>query len=47
MSVLAVLKELAGESTEPKTSCVTQVAKDPSPASSLTLDHVTSVVSKN
>jgi len=42
MSILAVLKEIADETTEPKTSCVAQVAKDPAPSSSLTLDHVAS-----
>jgi len=40
MSVLSVLKEIAGEFTEPETSCVVQVRNDPAPANRLTLDCV-------
>jgi len=43
MSVLAVLKEIAGETTVPETSCVARVAKDKAPASSLTLDDIVSI----
>ena len=42
MSVLEVLKEIACETTEQETSCMAQVAKDPTPSSSLTIDHIAS-----
>ncbi len=42
MSVLAVLKEIAGETIELETSCVAQVPKEPAPTSRLILNHVTS-----
>ena len=42
MSVLAVLKEIADRTNEMDTGYVAQVAKDPTPSSSLTIDHVAS-----
>ena len=42
MSVLAVLKEIAGETTDPETGSMARVSKNLAPTSSLTIDHVAS-----